>query len=328
LQVFPATLAKTPLKTYVKYITKGFPMLLNDAPLPISQDGNALISEVTAQTFMKEVMQASLSMPVLLYFTAPWCGPCKQFSPLLEKLVMEAKGKLKLAKVNIDNEPAIAQQFGIQSVPMAYIFMQGQPVDGFSGALPESQLKSYLSRLLGDLFTDSSLEEQLVQAEAFIQSGEYESALALLGGIIETKPDETRAIASACECYIKLGNRELADQLLSQVPEPLQKDEHISRIRAMLQLAGNAHNVDVSGLLAKLELNPNDHATRYELAEAFLTQGRQEEAINELLKITEKDREWNEQAARKQLLTVFEALGFKHPLSSAGRRRLSSILFS
>lgn len=287
------------------------------------------VIEVTAQNFMQEVMQASLKMPVLLYFTASWCGPCKQFGPLLEKVVNDTKGRVKLAKVDVDKNPQIAQQFRIQSVPMVYIIMQGQPLDAFSGAVPESQLKQLLSQLMGASPEEEAAAATLEDAKLMLAEGRAEEALPVLIALNGQDPANMDVTAAILGAYIALGKLEDAEAIITRLPDEAAKHEGIVSAKAALALAKNAPSRDqLLQLNDRLAKDPKDHQARFELSAALYAGGKQEAAIDELLHIIARDKQWNEGAARAQLLTYFEALGHTNPLTMQGRRKLSSILFS
>lgn len=284
--------------------------------------------EVTAQNFMQEVMQASLQLPVLLYFTASWCGPCKQFGPILEKVVGETKGRIKLAKVDVDKNPQIAQQFRIQSVPMVYILLQGQPLDAFQGAVPESQLKQMVAQLLNATPEGQEVIHSLDEAKKLLQAGQPEAALQHFEALLQADQNNMEALAGAAAALVALGQLDEAEALVKAVPEASQNMEAVQSVKAALKLARNAPSRDaLTQLSAKLAKDANDHASRFELAQALFASSKQEEAITELLHIVAKDKSWNENAARTKLLEFFEALGHTHPLTMQGRRKLSSLIF-
>lgn len=256
------------------------------------------IIDVTMQNFMPEVVQASMQAPVLLYFTAPWCGPCKQFGPTLEKVVKQAGGKLKLARVDIDKNKQIAAQFGVQSVPTVFVLFEGQPVDAFQGAVPEGELKKYINKLGIDVGGEA-VDEALVQAEVI-------------------------------KAEIAAGHLEEAGKMLAAVAEALRANEHIVSARSALELARQAGKggADLARLEENIRKNPKDQQSRFDLAVQYFAHQRQEEAIDALLMIFQKDRGWNDDAARKQLVQFFDALGHAHPLTVQGRKKLSSMLFA
>lgn len=300
------------------------------APKPSAAPSpNEWVKDVTMQTFMQDVVQASLKVPVLLYFTASWCGPCKQLGPLLTKLVEQAPGKLILARVDIDKNQQIAAQFGVQSVPTVFVFSGGQPVDAFQGALPESQLKEFLSRLGVELGGDE-FAEVLDAAEVQLQAGDADQALVLFKQVNARQPENPKAIAGVIKAYTMQLNFTEAEALLKALPDLLLQQEDIAAAVTALRLTKTAaQGADkVAEFEAALKKNPNDHQARLDLAVQQFAVGKQEEAMESLLYIIGKDRAWNEEAARKQLVDFFEVLGQAHPLTSQFRRRLSSILFS
>ncbi len=289
---------------------------------------NHYIVQVTAQNFMHEVIEASLKLPVLVYFTAAWCGPCKQFGPLLEKVVNDAKGRVKLAKVDVDASPQLAQQFRIQSVPMVYIFVSGQPVDAFSGAMPESQLKQLLSQFMVATPEEEDAKATLAKAKELLAEGKAEQALQYYQLVATQDKENVEAVAGLALAHIVLGAIDKAEELLRTVPEKAANNEFVISANARLALAKAAPKLlDTEKLREALAQKPEDHESRYTLANALFSAGQAEEAINELLHIIASNKDWNEGAARKQLLVIFEALGFENPLASQGRRKLSAILF-
>ncbi len=295
--------------------------------------GDDLIKETTTQGFMADVIEASQQVPVLVDFWAPWCGPCKQLTPLLEKVVREAKGKIKLVKMNIDEHPAVAQQMGVQSIPAVFAFVDGRPVDGFMGALPESQLKQFIERLGTAGGAEGGEEDQTAQAmqmgEAALEAGDYQQAAAAFGAILQADRSDLGAIAGMAKTMVRAGELDRAKQTLGLVPADKQDDPAISSARAELELAEQAGSVgDLSELSNRIEANPDDHEARFELALALNAAGDRADAAHHLLEIVARDREWQEDGARKQLLQFFEAWGPKDPATLQGRRRLSSVLFS
>ncbi len=287
------------------------------------------VKEVTAQNFMQEVIQASLQTPVLVYFTATWCQPCKQFGPTLEKVVNDAKGRLKLAKVDMDKNPQLAQQFRVQSVPMVYIFFQGQPLDGFSGAMQESQLKQLLAQFLTATPEEATEKEMMEAAARLLAEGNAEEAARYYQALLDQNKDNIEALAGLVRAFIATGKTDQASALLLAIPEEQAKHEAIVSAKAALLLVQSTPTSgSVDTLQKKVATAPDDHAARYELASALFAAGKQEEAIQELLCIITKNKDWNEGAARAQLLKFFEALGHTHPLTMQGRRKLSTILFS
>ena len=287
------------------------------------------VKDVNVQNFMQEVIQASLQTPVLVYFTAPWCGPCKQYGPLLEKVVAAAKGKVRLARVDIDKNPQLAQQFRIQSVPMVYVFLQGQPLDGFAGAMPESQLKQIIAQVSGSGPEGDQIKATLESAAALLAQGAFEEAEQTYSAILAEDEGNIDALAGLARCFIAQGELEQADQLLAALAEDKQSHEFIVAAKAALALAKSAPKAtDIAMLRKTVMATPADHQARFDYAVALFAAGKQEEAVNELLTIIARDKNWNEGAARAQLLTFFEALGFTSPIAAQGRRKLSSLLFA
>ena len=287
------------------------------------------IKEVSMQSFMADVVQASLKVPVLLYFTASWCGPCKQLGPTLHKLVDQAAGKLILARVDIDKNQQIAAQFGVQSVPSVFVFSQGQPVDAFQGALPEGQVKEFLSKL-GIEFGGDENEDVLAAAEECLQAGDADEALVLFKQVNAKQPENPKAIAGVIKAYTMQMNFDEAEALLKALPDVMLGQEDVATAATALRLTKTATlgASKVAEFEAALAKNPNDHQARLDLSVQQFAVGSHEEAMESLLYIISKDRAWNEEAARKQLVDFFEVLGHTHPLTLQYRRRLSTLLFS
>jgi putative thioredoxin len=283
-----------------------------------------LVKETTTATFREDVLTDSLRQPVLVDFWAPWCGPCKQLTPVIEKVVKSAGGKVKLVKMNIDEHPQIAGQLGIKSIPAVIAFQRGQPIDGFMGALPESQVKQFVERLIGPL---GAGDEEFAEAEAALKAGDVEAAADIYRALLEEDPAEPRALGGLAQALVALGEMEAARQLLDSAPAG--NHTAISAARAALELAEQASNVgDLAGLEAALAKNPGDHQARFDLAVALNANGRRDEAANRLLEIIKADRNWNDDGARKQLVQFFEAWGPIDPATLAARRKLSTLLFS
>jgi putative thioredoxin len=294
-----------------------------------SANGADLIKNATTATFMTDVVDASHDAAVVVDFWAPWCGPCKQLGPLLEKAVREAKGAVRMVKVNIDESPEIAQQMRIQSIPAVYAFKDGRPVDGFVGALPESQIKQFIKRLGGPA-GPSPIEEALEMAKEAFAAGDPGSAANSYSQILQQEPDNIEATAGLVRCAVARKQFARAHELLDRVPAAQAGHAGIAAARAALELAeaGDKAASGLGALRARLAADPGDHQARLDLATALFAAGEQEAAVDELLDIVKRDRQWNEQAARKQLVKFFEALGPAAPLTLTARRRLSSILFS
>jgi putative thioredoxin len=287
-----------------------------------------IIKDGSLKTFAQDVIQASMQVPVLVDFWAPWCGPCKQLTPVLEKVVRGAKGKVRLVKINIDENPEIAQQLRIQSVPTVYAFLQGQPVTGFAGAQPESQVKLLVERLLGET-VGADLADALEQAKAAADAGDTRTAQRLFEAVLDEDPANAEAVAGLARCYIAARALEDARQLLGSVPKELEAHPAIAGAKAALQLAGESGELgDPARLQARLQQDPDDHDARYKLATVLFLRGQAEQAMEHLVQIVRRDRGWNDDQARKQLVKFFDALGPKNPATLKGRRMLSTVLFS
>jgi putative thioredoxin len=289
---------------------------------------DGVIKDTTTQTFVKDVIEESKRQPVLVDFWAPWCGPCKQLTPVLEKVVRAAKGKLKLVKMNIDEHPAIAGQMGIQSIPAVIAFVNGQPADGFLGALPESQVTAFIERLTKGRV--SAEDKDLLQgAEAALAEGNAAGAAELFARVLADEPTNVAALAGLVRCYVATGALEQAKQTLAMIPEAKRNDSAVAAARAALELAEQASSLGpIAELEAKVAANPLDHQARYELALAFNAKGNRKEAVDHLIEITRRDRKWNDDGARKQLVQLFDAWGPTDEATIDGRKRLSSILFA
>ncbi len=294
--------------------------------------GADLVKDSSMATFMQDVIEASREVPVLVDFWAPWCGPCKTLTPVLEKVVRAAGGKVKLVKVNIDepqNQP-LAQQLRIQSIPAVYAFQDGQPVDGFMGALPESQVKQFIERLAGGEMAGDPVEEALEQGREALEAGDLELAQQAFAAVLQQEPENAAAIGGLLRCMVASDALDKAKEMLARVPAKLADDEEIKGARAAIELAERSQAAagQVGELAAKVEANPKDHQARYDYALALLGAHRREEAVDQLLDIVRQDRKWNDEAARKQLVELFDTFGQTDPLTIETRRRLSSILFS
>ena len=287
------------------------------------------VKDVTTTSFRTDVLEASQRQPVLVDFWAPWCGPCRQLTPLLEKAVADSKGKVVLTKMNIDDHPQIAGQLGIQSIPAVIAFDHGQPVDGFMGALPESQVRGFIERLAGPL--TASADALIAEADAAAAAGDAAGAASLYARVLTEDEANVKAIAGLAKLHVDAGDLEQAMGVLALAPPPApgkSVDPAIAAAQAALQLAEKAANVgDYSALAKRLAVNPDDHQARYDLATALNAKGDRDGAADQLLEIIRRDRRWNDDAARKQLLQLFEAWGLMDPTTVAARRKLSAIWF-
>ena len=287
-----------------------------------------VVKDTTTQTFVKDVIEESRRQPVLVDFWAEWCGPCKQLTPILEKVVKSAKGKVKLVKMDIDKHPSIPGQLGIQSIPAVFAFVNGQPVDGFMGALPESQVTAFIERLTKERIGGDE-QDLLKAAEAALAQGNAASAADLYAQVLAEDAANVPALAGLARCYVATGAIEQAKQTLALVPEAKRNDAAVAAARAALELAEQAKSVGPIGELeAKVKANPLDHQARFDLAVAMNSKGRRREAVDHLIEIVRRDRKWNDDGARKQLLQFFEAWGGGDEATVEGRKRLSSILFA
>lgn len=289
------------------------------------------IKDTTTAGFAKDVLEESRKQPVLVDFWAPWCGPCRQLAPVIEKVVNESNGRVKLVKLNIDDHPAIPGQLGIQSIPAVVAFVNGQPVDGFMGAVPESQIRQFIDKIGGSPAADSEAElaAALKEAATLLAQGNYEGAAQLFGAVMQADPKNTQAIAGIAECMIGAGQQDRARQLLAGLPEELSKAGEIQAALKKLEQIDEARKLgDPKALEHELALDPDNHEARMKLAKILSVQGLREEAAEHLLVIMRRDRAFDDDGARRQLLQFFEVWGPKDPATIMARRKLSSILFS
>jgi putative thioredoxin len=290
-----------------------------------------LIKETTTQTFMKDVIEESKRQPVLIDFWAEWCGPCRQLTPILEKAVRNAKGKVKLVKMNIDQHPAIPGQMGIQSIPAVIAFVNGQPADGFMGAVPESQVNAFIEKITKGVPAagEPNIAEILKEAETLLAEGDAASAAQVYAEALSFDATNIAALAGLAKCYITSGAVEQAKQTLAMVPESKRNDAAVKAVQAAIDLSEQAQSLGPIGELEqKVAANPLDHQARFDLATALNAGGKRSEATGQLLEIVRRDRKWNDDGARKQLVQFFEAWGGADEATVEGRKRLSTILFS
>ena len=300
-------------------------------PAAAAPPAGELIKDTTTANFARDVMDESRNQPVLVDFWAPWCGPCKQLTPIIEKAVTEAGGRVKLVKMNIDDHPSVAGQLGIQSIPAVVAFVNGRPADGFMGALPESQVKAFIDKVAGPAGADQAAEIAAVLEEAsgLLAGGDIDGAAQLFAAILQADPNNTQAIAGLAECMIGANQHQRARELVTQLPEELAKAPEVQALLKRLDQIDEARKLgDPVALEHTLSLNPDDHEARMKLAKILNVEGRREEAAEHLLLIMKRDRTFDDDGARKQLLQFFEVWGPKEPATVMARRKLSSILFS
>ncbi|MGY4574939.1 thioredoxin [Bradyrhizobium pachyrhizi] len=298
---------------------------------PTPEAAPDLIKETTTQTFVKDVIEESRRQPVMIDFWAPWCGPCRQLTPILEKAVRNAKGRVKLVKMNIDEHPQIPGQMGIQSIPAVIAFVNGQPADGFMGAVPESQVNAFIEKITKGVPAagEPNLAEILAEADAVLAEGDAAQAAQIYAEVLAHDATNIAALAGLAKCYVTSGAMEQAKQTLAMVPESKRNDAAVKAVQAAIDLAEQAEAVGpVAELEQKVAANPLDHQARFDLATALNAMGKRTEATEQLLAIVRRDRKWNDDGARKQLVQFFEAWGGTDEATVEGRKRLSTILFS
>jgi putative thioredoxin len=286
-----------------------------------------LIKDGSDAGFMADVVEASKTQPVIVDFWATWCGPCRQLTPALEKAVRAAGGAVKLVKIDVDKNPAYAGQLRVQSIPTVYAFVDGQPVDGFQGAVPDSQIKAFIDKLTGGASGNSDVEQLLALGEESLSLNDLGGAAQAFAQLLTLEPDNEAAIAGMARVYLADGDMDQARQTIAMAP-PESRDPTVQSVRAQLSLAAAAPTGAAAELEARIAADPADHQARFDLAQAVAAAGDLKGAVDYLLEIVAADREWNDQAARKQLLTIFEAAGPVSEVARDGRRRLSSLLFA
>jgi len=294
-----------------------------------AQPAPDLIKETTTQTFVKDVIEESKRQPVLIDFWAPWCGPCRQLTPILEKAVRAANGKVRLVKMNIDEHPAIPGQMGIQSIPAVIAFVNGQPADGFMGAVPESQVNAFINKLTQGMPGAPNIAEVLKEAETVLAEGDPATAAQIYAEVLAADATNIAALAGLAKCYTATGAIEQARKTLAMVPESKRGEAAVKAVQASIDLAEQAKALGpLSELEQKVAANPLDHQARFDLATALNASGKRNEATHQLLEIVKRDRKWNDDGARKQLVQFFDAWGSTDAATVEGRKRLSTILFA
>lgn len=300
--------------------------LNGNAPAPAG--ASDLIKDGNEASFMTDVIEASREVPVIVDFWAPWCGPCKQLGPALEAAVTAAKGRVRMVKVNVDENQMIASQLRIQSIPTVYAFWQGQPVDGFQGALPGSEIKNFIDRVAA-VAGDGGLGEALAAAEQMLEEGAAADAAETFAAILEEEPENAAAYGGLIRAHLAIGNLDQAKALLDNAPKAIATSKEVEAARAQLELLKQSANAGpVAELEAIVATEPNNHQARFDLAGALLADKQTDAAVDQLLELFRRDREWNEGAAKTQLFTIFDALNAKDPIVLKGRRRLSSMIFA
>ncbi|MEN5277691.1 thioredoxin [Brucella sp. TWI432] len=290
---------------------------------------NDLIKDTTTAGFQVDVVAESRNQPVLVDFWAPWCGPCKQLTPILENAVRAAGGAVKLVKMNIDDHPSIAGQLGIQSIPAVIAFVNGQPADGFMGALPDSKVKEFIAKIGGPSDQEAAITEAVNAANELVQAGDFVQAAQIFSSILQVAPNNVDAVVGLATCLLESGDANKARETLASLPQDKLDVAAVRAIEARLALADQVKLIgDPVELERRVQADPKDYQARFDLAQVRNAQGRREEAADELLSIMKADRSWNEDGARKQLLQFFEAWGNMDPATLGARRKLSSLLFS
>ncbi len=291
----------------------------------------SIIKEVSEATFMQDVVEASKEKPVIVDFWAPWCGPCKTLGPQLEEAVKAANGAVTMAKVNVDDNQAIAGQLQVQSIPTVFAFANGQPVDGFQGAVSASEIKAFVDRVVaangGDV--EDGLDSAIASAEQMFDEGDFEAAIETFSAILEEDPNNAKSYIGLIKCQIALGDLEQAEAILNGVPLEIAQSPEVEPVHAQIELAKQARDAGpINDLALLVEKKPNDHDARLKLAQALHGAGQVEDAVDQLLELFKRDREWNDGAAKSQLFIIFEALEPNNAIVLNGRRKLSSLIFA
>jgi putative thioredoxin len=291
----------------------------------------SIIKEVSEATFMQDVVEASKEKPVIVDFWAPWCGPCKTLGPQLEEAVKAANGAVTMAKVNVDDNQAIAGQLQVQSIPTVFAFANGQPVDGFQGAVSASEIKAFVDRVVatngGDV--EDGLDSAIASAEQMFDEGDFEAAIETFSAILEEDANNAKSYIGLIKCQIALGDLEQAEAILNGVPLEIAQSPEVEPVHAQIELAKQARDAGpINDLALLVEKKPNDHDARFKLAQALHGAGQVEDAVHQLLELFKRDREWNDGAAKSQLFIIFEALEPNNAIVLNGRRKLSSLIFA
>ncbi|MGH1378633.1 MAG: tetratricopeptide repeat protein [Alphaproteobacteria bacterium] len=304
----------------------------NTPPTTASTNAQDVIFDVNAQDFEQRVMAASMQVPVIVDFWAPWCGPCKQLMPVLEKVVMAAGGKVLMAKINLDDNPELAQALRVQSVPMVFGFFQGQPIDAFSGVQPESKIREFVGKLIstanGAQPDAIDIDAALKGAAQALNDNDASTAHAIYSQILQQDAQNVSAYVGLVRCFIAVGQIDQAIAMVDNAPEEISKSSAFAQARSAVELAQIVPDSSLDDLRAKINANKDDHQARIDLAQGLFAAGEKKAAIDELLYSITMDREWGDEAARKELLKLFSAIGNADPITLAARRKLSSILFS
>jgi len=295
-----------------------------------TQADATLIKDVSEATFMEDVVDASATVPVIVDFWAPWCGPCKQLTPALEAAITKQGGKVRLAKVNVDENQQIAGQMRVQSIPAVFAFVDGQPIDGFMGAQTPSEIDAFIAKAIAAKGGAApGLDEALAAADEMLAEGAVADAAQTYAAVLQEEPENPAAHVGLARAYLALDDIDKARAILANVPEAIRNDPALAGISAEIDLKeASAAAGDTSDLLATLETNPDDHQTRFDLATALAGAGQNEEAVEHLLELFKRDRDWNDGAAKDQLIKICDMLGPKDPIAKTGRRRLTSMIFA
>ncbi len=291
--------------------------------------GAPAVIEGSDATFMKDVVEASREAAIVVDFWAPWCGPCKTLGPLLEQAVAATRGRVRLVKIDVDKHQMVAGQLRVQSIPAVFAFVNGQPVDGFMGAVSPGEIKAFVERLAKDSPSGDPIADALTAAEEMLETGAAADAAEVFAAVLAEAPETARAVGGLARAYLALGDLARAEAVLDAAPKAIVADASIQAARAQLDLARAAEGVgETADLRARLDRDPADHEARLDLATALMAKGDAGAAIDELLELFRRDREWNDGAAKAQLVKIFDSLGPKDPLAAKGRRRLSSMIFA